>query len=266
MTQEDHYRYLGVPIGLFHNVTQLETLVDELTSKLNKIENSLLAPWQKLDANDPTIKSLQAYRSQLIATIRSICSLPTRATTHYIFASKRSGALAFTDPCVENHLQTIVQAIKMLSSSDPSMSTVAKRELRQTVRFAAQADPTPSLVSCFHSNTPDRRLETIRYRTGSLWTRTRRSTKHLNVSFNVPDSGVPSISAPDYADPVMAKARAVSFTTSVVIPLPNNSPNFGIKARLPVRSLRTNSQMPLTGNLLASTSGSRTGASSTEHD
>ena len=201
-------------------MTQLETLVDELTTKLKKIENSLLAPWQKLDAirtfvqpcltyalrsTDPTTKSLQAYRTQLIVTIRSICSIPTRATTHYIFASKRSGGLGFTDPCVENHLQTVVQAIKRLSSSDPSVSTVAKIELRQAVRFAAQTDPIPSLVSCFLSNTPDRRLETIRHRTGSLWTQTRKSTKHLNVSFNVPDAGVPSISAPDYAEPAMAK-------------------------------------------------------------
>ena len=220
LEQEDHYRYLGVPIGIIHNVTQLETLVDELTSKLHKIEQSLLAPWQKLDAirtfvepcltyafrsTDPTTKSLQDYRSQLISTIRSVCTLPSRASTHYIFASKRVGGLGFTDPCTENHLQTVVQAIKMLSSSDPTVSTVAKRELRETVRFAAQADPTPSLVSCFLSNTPDRRLETIRHRTGSLWTRTRRSTKQLNISIHVPDSDVPTISAPDYADAVSAK-------------------------------------------------------------
>ena len=115
-----------------------------------------------LRSTDPTTKSPQDYRSQLISTIRSVCTLPSRASTHYIFASKRVGGLGFTDPCTKNHLQTFVQAIKMLSSTDPTVSTVAKRELRQTVRFTAQADPTPSLVSCFLSNTPDRRLETIK--------------------------------------------------------------------------------------------------------
>ena len=140
MNREDHYLYLGVPIGLVHNVTNLSTLIDELTTKLTKIENSLLAPWQKLDAirtfvqpcltyalrsTDPTTKSLEAYRAQLIRTVHAICSLPTRATTHYIFAAKRAGGLGLTDPLTENHLQTVVQALKMLSSTDPAVAAVS---------------------------------------------------------------------------------------------------------------------------------------------
>jgi hypothetical protein len=220
LNQEDHYRYLGVPIGLIPNITDLQKLVDDLTSKLEKIETSLLAPWQKLDAirtfiqpcltyalrsTDPTTKSLQSYRSQLIKTIRTVCYLPTRATTHYVFASKQSGGLGFTDPTRENHLQTIVQAIKMLASQDPTVSAIAKSELRQTVRFAAQSNPTPSLISNFLSNAPDRRLESIRSRTGSLWTHTRNATRTIKITINVPDTGPPSISATDYADEVASK-------------------------------------------------------------
>ena len=51
----------------------------------------------------------------------------------------------------------------------------------------------------------DRRLETIRSRTGSLWTRTRKASKHQNITIPVPDNGPPTISSPDYADPVPAK-------------------------------------------------------------
>ena len=93
----------------------------------------------------------------------------------------------------------------MLASQDPTVSSVAKCELRQSVRFSAQADPTPSLVSNFLSNNPDRNLETIRSRTGSLWTRTRQATKTIKVTFNVPDNGSPSLSAPNYADEVAPK-------------------------------------------------------------
>jgi hypothetical protein len=220
LQREDHYRYLGVPIGLVPNITNLQNLVDDLTSKLEKIEQSLLTPWQKLDAirtfvqpcltyafrsTDPTTKSLQSYRSQLTKTIKSICTLPSRATPHYIFASKQAGGLAFIDPVRENHVQTTVQAVKMLNTEDPTVATVAKYELRQTVRFATQSDPNPSLVSSFLSNTPDRRLDTIRSRTGSLWTRTRQATKSIQVSITVPDIGPPSLSAPDYPDPVAPK-------------------------------------------------------------
>ncbi|CAB4023934.1 Hypothetical predicted protein [Paramuricea clavata] len=220
LSKEDHYRYLGVPIGLIPNISDLAKLIDELTSKLDKIENSLLAPWQKLDtirtfiqpcltyalrSTDPTTKSLQSYRSQLIKTIPSVCYLPTRATTHYIFASKQAGGLGLADPTRENHLQTIVQAVKMLASSDPTIATMAKSELRQTVRFAAQSHPTPSLISNFLSNAPDRRLDSIRSCTGSLWSHTRNATKTVSITMNVPDVGPPSISSPDYADEVAAK-------------------------------------------------------------
>ena len=158
-----------------------------------------------LRSTDPTTKSLQSYRSQLLRTIRSVCYFPTRATTHYIFASKQAGGLGFTDPIRENHLQTIVQAIKMLASSDPTVSSVAKSELRQTVRFAAQSDPTPALISNFLSNAPYRRLESIRSRTGSLWTHTRNATKTIRITMNVPDVAPPSISTPEYADEVAPK-------------------------------------------------------------
>jgi hypothetical protein len=93
----------------------------------------------------------------------------------------------------------------MLNFEDPTVATVSKYELRQTVRFATQSDPNPSLVSSFLSNTPDRRLDTIRSRTGSLWTRTRQATKSIKVSITVPDIGPPSLSAADYPDPVAPK-------------------------------------------------------------
>ena len=111
MNREDHYLYLGVPIGLVHNVTNLSTLIDELTTKLTKIENSLLAPWQKLDAirtfvqpcltyalrsTDPTTKSLEAYRAQLIRTVRAICSLPP--VPQHIISLQPSAPVALASP------------------------------------------------------------------------------------------------------------------------------------------------------------------------
>ncbi len=191
-----------------------------LADVVKRINQSLLCPWQKLDAirtfvqpcltyalrsTDPTNKSLKDYRRGLIATVKNICHLPTRATTHYIFASKQAEGLGLTDPVKENSIQTIVQAIKMLSSTDPMVSTIATREMRQSVRFTAQADPTPSLCAAFLSNTPDHRLNTIRSRTGSLWTRTRHATKAVPVTFHLHGTAPPRISTCDYAEPVLAK-------------------------------------------------------------
>ena len=210
LEQHEHYRYLGVPIGVMHDVDKINTLVDQLCMDLDRINESLLAPWQKIDAirtfvqpcltfalraGEPEKASLVKYRRKLIDVVRYICNLPTRATQHIIFATAKAGGLALQDPNLEADVQTIVQAIKMLSSTDPIVANIAKAELRQSVRFAARANPTAALISDFLSGStqgnfhPDR----IRYRTHSLWTRARKACRNLRVKLEVPDYDPPCI-------------------------------------------------------------------------
>ena len=118
MNRED-YLCLDVPIGLVHNVTNINnTITDELTIKLSMIKQLLPAPWKKLDAiktfvqpcltyafqsMGPTTNSLQNFRAQLIRTVRSICSLTTRATSHYIFGPKCAGSLGLQIPVLRTN-------------------------------------------------------------------------------------------------------------------------------------------------------------------
>ena len=113
LTEEEHYRYLGVPIGLYRSGESLEALVAKMTEDIGKVESSLLAPWQKLDAirtfvepcasyvlraGDCRKASLRRLRSVIVKTVRKVCSLPTRATTNYVFADRKVGASAFWIP------------------------------------------------------------------------------------------------------------------------------------------------------------------------
>ena len=95
-----------------------------------------------LRAGEPLKESLHKYRKKLIESIRSICNLPMRATSHIIFASSNAGGLGFQDPLTEVDIQTVVQAIKMLSSDDPFVSAVAIDELGKDVTFAIQSEAT----------------------------------------------------------------------------------------------------------------------------
>lgn len=171
LSEKEHYRYLSIPFGLIHNIDNLPELGDRLIADIETIKQSLLAPWQKLDAiktfvqDHPKKQSLEVYRFILIRVVRKICDLPTRASTQYIFATQQAGDLGFQDPIRECDIQTIVQAVKMLSSSDPTVSAIANAKLLQTVLHAAQTNPTPPLVSCFLSSTQDQWLSEIRYRT-----------------------------------------------------------------------------------------------------
>lgn len=222
LLQHEHYRYLGIPIGVIRDVSDLHTLVDHLCNDLDKINSSLLAPWQKLDAirtfiqpcltyvlraGNPLKRSLINYRKKLIEVVRSTCNLPLRATTHFIFASRNVGGLAFHDPLAEVDVQVIVQALKMLSSSDIFVSHIAKAELLQSVRFAAQDNPSPSLIYEFLSGSTCGNFHPnkIRYRKQSIWTRARSSCRRQKVSFSVPDNGAPSIASLDRG-PILAKS------------------------------------------------------------
>ena len=196
LDRENPYKYLGVPIGLIHDPDNISDLVHDLIRDLESIEKSLLAPWQKLDmirtflqpsltfalrAGFPRNDNLLVYRSHLMAAVRRICALPTRASTSYIFAHKRVGGVGLLDPTLEADVQAIIHAIKMLSCPDPTVRNIANAEVNQTVRLAARSNPTPALKSKYLSSLPDDHLTNLRYNIQSLWTRVRNSARNLGT-------------------------------------------------------------------------------------
>ena len=56
LAKEESYRYLGVPIGLIYDANDMNTITERLIKDLEKIRDSLLMPWQKLDAIRTFIK------------------------------------------------------------------------------------------------------------------------------------------------------------------------------------------------------------------
>ena len=50
LKKEEPYQYLGVPMGIEVEQHEATEICDQLITDLEKLENSLLAPWQKLDA------------------------------------------------------------------------------------------------------------------------------------------------------------------------------------------------------------------------
>ena len=90
LKQHEHYRYLGVSIGVMHDVDEIDNFVGQLCTDLDKINESHLAPWQKLDAirtfvqpsltfalrtGEPEKASLIKYHCKLIEVVRNICKL-----------------------------------------------------------------------------------------------------------------------------------------------------------------------------------------------
>ena len=210
LAQEQSYRYLGVPIGLIHNIDDLPNIVPQLVKNIELIGNSLLAPWQKLDAirtfvqpcltyvlraGNPEMQSLDQYKSMLVRTLRDICSLPNRAAAAYFFVCKRTGGLSFQDPRTECDVQSIVQAVRILASQDPAVAAMARHELKYIVRRSTQSEPTPELLCTYLSSMPDDRTKRLYYIYSSLWSRVRQACRCLKVTFHYSETNEISISA-----------------------------------------------------------------------
>ena len=155
LIKEEPYRYLGVPVGIEQH--ESNEICEQLIIDLDKIEKSLLAPRQKLDAirtflqprlsyilraGDVEIKTLQDYRKKLIGTSKRICHLPIRATNHYFFSRQSVSGLGLQDPCAEVHVQTIIQAVRMLNYQDQNIKTVARESLRCSFHRCLPNEPT----------------------------------------------------------------------------------------------------------------------------
>jgi hypothetical protein len=133
------------------------------------------------------------------------------------------GGLAFQDPLVEVDIQTVVPSIKMVSSSDPFVSSIARAELWSSARFAARDNPSPSLTRDFLSGSMRGNFHPSHaiYQTHSLWTRTRSACRRLNITLAVPDNDEPVISTETSA-PAMLKLCVLSYTSLLKNVLPTN--------------------------------------------
>lgn len=205
LTREESYRYLGIPIGLLYHPTEMTNITDQLIEDLRKINDSLLAPWQKLDAIRTFIQpcltyvlracpvtkdSLTKYRSTLLRTLRSIYNLPKRATTNYFFAAKNAGGLGLQDPFDERHIQTLVHALKMLSSTDSIVSAITKGQLTSVIQRCVRHPPTELETTQFLSGSLEGPLADYQRSSNSqtLWSRARIAARRLKISFLTPTS------------------------------------------------------------------------------
>ncbi len=198
LAKEESYRYLGVPIGLLYDASDMNNITTRLISDLEKIRDSLLTPWQKLDAIRTFIQpgltyalrtcpvtrlSLSNYRKKLIEVLRSICNLPKRATQYYFFADRAVGGLGLQDPFEERHIQSVVHTVKILSVSDPFVSNVSKAQLSSVVSRCFGREASNEEIDEFLSGSLNGDLNNHSSCNNSqtLWSRCRISARALKI-------------------------------------------------------------------------------------
>ena len=205
LQRAESYRYLGVPMGIDIGDKSLPAIVDQCREEILKIENSRLAPWQKLDAIRTFVQpkltfalragvndlkaSLKELDTTLRFALRRICNLPTRATTSYLFADRRTGGLGFQNPGKEYDIQKVVQAVAMYNSPDANIKNIAMMDIGDACRLCETDMPEWEAACQFLSGSVTDGFENYQHNDikRSVFSTCRMAARRLKIGFSIID-------------------------------------------------------------------------------
>ena len=188
-----HYRYLGVPTGFRNRQTPVETL-NQLVDDLKLVDESLLAPWQKIDAVatflvprlEFILRAAQVEKKRLAEVdklvkrlVKGWLHLPQRASAEvaYLLPSQGgAGILPFRDM---SNVLAVVHAYRLLTCRDRSVRSVAWSCLREAVQRKLGRAQTNSEIAEYLSGSVDGVFNNGNGYGVTLWSRVRKASREL---------------------------------------------------------------------------------------
>ncbi|UYV84651.1 hypothetical protein LAZ67_X002952 [Cordylochernes scorpioides] len=147
MTKDESYLHLGVPTG-FAKFRSLSKALQDLETEVEKIDESLLTPWQKIDVIktfvypklDFILRGAPIHKTNFGKIDRLITflankwlNLPKRASNEVLFIPPSQGGAGLLPFCDRAELSKITQAFKILMSKDANTENLAKIFLKWTL-------------------------------------------------------------------------------------------------------------------------------------
>ena len=193
--------YLGVPIG-----AKLQFRTDsQLVNHLDKLKDSLLAPWQKLEvfrshllpslshhlASGYCMKErLQELDKECRKFLRAITSAPEQTTNEFFYADRRVGGLGTFKISDEADIWTLARATQLLSSQDPTINTIFREQLLQTIKkgFRREDQPSSPPVAAYLSGSTENGMYRMRYGPNpatTLWSLARDAARRLKARVDI---------------------------------------------------------------------------------
>ena len=190
----EHYRHLGVPTGFRNDQTPLET-IKEMEEKFTKLDESLLAPWQKIDAAITFLMPKMDFimrgaeiavepLNQLDRHIKRIAKrwlfLPRRSSCEPVYMLPSQGGAGLLPLRDTRYIMAIVQGYRLLTSPDPFVQSLAWDSLREVVKIKiGRAPSNRDLVDYLNGKTKGDGGPR------SFWARVRRSSMEMRKRCNV---------------------------------------------------------------------------------
>ncbi|RUS69482.1 hypothetical protein EGW08_022750 [Elysia chlorotica] len=220
LEEDDMEVYLGIPTG----AKLLYRPATDLPNKMDRLQESLLAPWQKLEAlRSQLLPSLSHHlasgrvKKDLLRELddktrhllRNVARVPVSTSRAFFHAERRIGGMAVTPLIEDADIWTVARATQLLSSEDDVVAQIAWSQLRDTITSGLSHhlnpdDDTP--VDAFLSGDQSGGLYSFRHHStrSNLWTRARQAASRLHCRIDA-SSEQPCITAEDVST-VPAKA------------------------------------------------------------
>ncbi|XP_064464937.1 uncharacterized protein LOC135376257 [Ornithodoros turicata] len=192
--------FLGKPVGF--NILPEGSTVSDAIATGQKILNSMLSPWQRLDAVKTFVfpalnfemrlgtlgkTEWQKLDNALRPLLKKTLYLPTGATNDYLYGSKNSGACAIPLAAELSDLSRIDSAFKLLTSKDEELKILAWNALETTTEGRLRRKATERDVEDFLSGENEGEFRAPASGLRNIWTEARKASRRLQVTWEFTD-------------------------------------------------------------------------------
>jgi Reverse transcriptase (RNA-dependent DNA polymerase) len=201
---EENTNYLGVPIGNKLRFRPPDDLVSRFVGDMDKLAQSLLAPWQKLEvlrshllpsfshllASGRVVKKdLFRLDMEIRPFLRVITGVPETSDKGFYYADRRVGGLGMFPLNHDANVWTCARAAQLLSSRDETVRNICREQLKDTIMRAFDHTPAVLPLDKYLSGSVDGGLYRLRNVGGGLniWTLARQAAKALDARIDASD-------------------------------------------------------------------------------
>ena len=201
---EDRYKYLGIQTGR-ERLRSMDELETSIVSDAEKILNSALTDWQKIDAINTFVLTKASYflctyvlnrtwATKIDAKIRRLVKkatkLPKRTISAFFHASRDHAGLGLVSLVDSMDTAQVTRVLRCLSSPDQLVQNVAWSQLSSVTRIRLKKKELETTDYENLLNNPPLPQEATVRDVRSLWTTVRKSLKRLSCSIHFQGSDV----------------------------------------------------------------------------
>jgi hypothetical protein len=197
LSEMEIYEHLGVPTG-YHVAKSADKALKDINIKLHMISNSLLAPWQKLDAINTFILPRLSFHlkngvvqkgplnliDRDIKRIGKKClNLPQRASAEPLYLSYQRGGLNLLPLSIVADICQIIHGLGLLQSAHLGQLSMAF--LKSVVNKRIRQQPEPQDLANYLCGSMEGAFANQSTDVSNIWTRLRSAMRRLRSKINV---------------------------------------------------------------------------------